>query len=56
MKKFKEKPPIGIVNRHFVDRLRLSDLRSAIARYYEAELKIPIEWIEEYNELIAKTI
>lgn len=48
-------PPIGLKPK-FVNRLeRLNEVRGAIARYYEAELKIPIEWIEEYNELIDVT-
>ena len=48
-------PPIGLKPK-FVNRLeRLSEVRGAIVRYYDAELKIPIEWIEEYNELIDNT-
>ena len=27
-------------------------MRSAIVRYCDAELPIPVEWVEEYNELI----
>ena len=47
--------PIGLKPK-FANRLeRLSEVRSAIVRYYDAELKIPVEWIEEYNELIDST-
>lgn len=58
MEKKKEKivmSPIGLKPK-LVNRLeRLGEVRSAIARYYDAELKIPIEWVEEYNELIDST-
>ena len=48
-------PPIGLKPK-FVNRFeRLQEVRSAIARYYDADMKIPIEWIEEYNELIDST-
>ena len=48
-------PPIGLKPK-FVNRLeRLNEVRGAIVRYYDAQLKIPIEWIEEYNELIDST-
>tara|TARA_R110002072_G_scaffold297806_1_gene470921 strand:- start:71 stop:253 length:183 start_codon:yes stop_codon:yes gene_type:complete len=58
MKKEHEKvgmPPIGLKPK-FVNRLeRLQEVRGAIVRYYDASMKIPIEWIEEYNELIDST-
>jgi hypothetical protein len=46
------KPPIGLRPKWASDKERLNEVRSAIVRYYDAELKIPIEWIEEYNQLI----
>ena len=49
------KPPIGLRPKWVSDKERLNEVRSAIVRYYDAELKIPIEWIEEYNELIDGT-
>lgn len=58
MKKEREqivKPPIGLRPKWVSDKERLNEVRSAIVRYYDAELKIPIEWIEEYNELIDST-
>lgn len=49
------KPPLGLKPK-FVNRLeRLNEIRGAIVRYYDAEMQIPIEWIEEYNELIELT-
>ena len=58
MKKEHEKveiPPIGLKPK-FVNRLeRLQEVRGAIVRYYDASMKIPIQWIEEYNELIDST-
>ena len=49
------KPPIGLIPKWVIDKERLNDIRGAIVRYYDAELKIPIEWIEEYNQLIDST-
>lgn len=31
---------------------RLGELRDAIDRYLEANQRVPVEWIEEYNELL----
>ena len=44
--------PIGLIPKFVSDRERLNEVRSAIVRYYDAELEIPIKWIEEYNDLI----
>lgn len=49
------KPPIGLKPKKLADEARLFEVRSAIVRYYEAGLKIPVEWIIEYNELIDST-
>lgn len=46
------KPPIGLRPKLVSDKERLNEVRGAIVRYYDAELKIPVEWIEEYNKLI----
>nr|DAT15495.1 MAG TPA: hypothetical protein [Caudoviricetes sp.] len=57
MKKIK-RPPLGIMPKDIyylnADKKRLSDLQDAIARYYNADLPINLEWIKEYNELITK--
>lgn len=57
MKKIK-RPPLGIIPKDIyylnADKKRLSDLQDAIARYYNADLPINLEWIKEYNELITK--
>jgi len=44
--------PIGLKPKFVKDLERLNEIREAIVRYYDAELEIPIKWIEEYNELI----
>jgi hypothetical protein len=49
------KPPIGLRPKWIIDKERLNEVRSAIVRYYDAELKIPIEWLKEYNQLIDST-
>ena len=46
------KPPIGLKPKKYHSLERLNEVRSAIVRYYDDELPIPVEWIEEYNELI----
>lgn len=46
------KPPLGLVPKFVRQKERLDEVRSAIARYYREEMKIPVEWVEEYNELI----
>ena len=47
-------PPLGLKPRFLVNEKRLYEVREAIVRYYNAEWQIPIEWIEEYNDLIEK--
>ena len=46
------KPPIGLKPKKYHSLERLNEVRSAIVRYYDNELPIPVEWIEEYNELL----
>ena len=50
------KPPLGLIPKRFHDERinteRFNEVCGAIARYYDAGLKINIEWIEEYNELV----
>lgn len=50
------KPPLGIIPKKINDELvkleRLNELSNAIARYYEAGLKINPDWITEYNDLV----
>ncbi len=50
------KPPLGLIPKKFhnerVKAERFNEVCGAIARYYDAGLKINIEWIEEYNELV----
>lgn len=50
------RPPLGLTPKKFhnerVKVERFNEVCGAIARYYDAGLKINIEWIEEYNELV----
>ena len=56
MKPKYKKPPIGLIPKEFheiqVKQSRFNDVCGAITRYYNEGLKINIEWIEEYNELV----
>jgi len=51
-----KKPPLGIIPKEFWEGQRLTELMGAISRYYSDYREIPIEWIEEYNELIKKQV
>ena len=46
------KLPLGIIPKKIWKEQRLGELRGAIDRYLEANQRVPIEWIEEYNELL----
>ena len=50
------KPPLGLTPKKFHDQRvkveRFNEVCGVIARHYDAGLKINIEWIEEYNELV----
>ena len=48
------KPPLGIIPKNLHEEKRLDKLRRAIQRYFDAELKLPVEWVMEYNELTDK--
>ncbi len=47
-----KKPPIGLFPRKLWEEKRLFDVCLAITRYYQDAREIPIEWVEEYNQLI----
>ncbi len=46
------KPPLGLIPREFIEYDRYIEICKAIVRYYNANIPIPIIWIEEYNELV----
>ena len=46
------KQPLGLIPKEIIRQKRFIEVRKAINRYYNAGLKIPIEWIIEYNELV----
>jgi len=50
------KPPLGLMPKklHYERAVfeRFNEVCEAMTRYYNASQKIPIEWIEEYNELV----
>lgn len=49
-----KRPPLGLAPKWIRDEQRLWEIQAAIVRYYEAEMPIPIEWVEEYNQLITE--
>lgn len=46
------KPPLGICPKRFHDEKRLQDLAQAINRRLCEPYEIPLDWIEEYNQLV----
>ena len=49
-----EKPPLGVMRQKVHDEIREGELGAAIIRYVEAEKEVPIEWVDEYNEIIER--
>jgi hypothetical protein len=49
-----KKPPIGIVPRRIFEEHRASEIAMAVERYTSHAHPIPIEWVEEYNEIVNK--
>ena len=50
-----EKPPIGLIPRWLHRDNRFIEVCGAIVRYYDAGIKIPLKWVEEYNDLIGES-
>lgn len=48
------KPPIGIKLRKLHEEDRMKDIADAAVRYENAGLKVPEEWIREYNDLLKR--
>lgn len=48
------RPPIGLEPQWAHIEQRLTDVREAVNRYMNAMYPIPVEWIQEYNELVEK--
>lgn len=50
------RPPLGLIHKKLHDERvkveRFNEVCGAIARYYDAGMKINVEWIKEYNELV----
>lgn len=49
------RPPLGLKPKHIHDEERMMAIREAIKRYVEAKKQIPLEWVNEYNELVRST-
>lgn len=46
-----EKLPLGLKPKRFHDEVRYEEVCGAIHRFYNTGKQIPLEWIEEYNDL-----
>ena len=49
-----KKPPLGVKPRHLHDTERIDEIGEAILRYLSEDYAIPLEWVEEYNELVGR--
>jgi hypothetical protein len=47
-------PPLGVRPRFVVDEDRIREIEAGIGRFLEAKWPIPIEVVNEYNELVDK--
>lgn len=48
------RPPLGLKPRSIWEDERICAIGRAIKGYFNEGKKIPIEWIEEYNELVGR--
>lgn len=46
-----EKPPLGLRPKFIWLKQRKTEIQEAVIRYFEAGVAVPIEWIEEYNDI-----
>lgn len=44
--------PLGIMPKRLHEEIRFKELGSAIYRMLAAYQEVPVEWIEEYNDLV----
>lgn len=49
-----KRPPLGLKPKSLWEYDRLKEIEGAIKRYIENCRLIPIEWVQEYNELAEK--
>ena len=49
-----EKPKLGLVPKRIHNQQRAEDIQFSIMANFENEKPIPIEWVEEYNELVGE--
>ena len=47
-----DRPPLGVMPKFICDRKRIDMIKDGIKRYIDANKAIPVDWIEEYNELV----
>ena len=47
-----QKPPLGLRPKSIVNEHRVKEISEAISRYTSAHYALPLEWIQEYNELV----
>ena len=53
-KRYYKKPPLGLKPHYVWLTERIDEIVDAINRYLEARVKVPDEWINEFNELLVE--
>jgi len=48
--------PLGLAPKWLIQEKRRNEISEAMSRYLTAGLKVPTEWVEEYNELVESII
>lgn len=46
-----ERPPLGLMPKRLWEEQRMGEIAAAVARYREAGMDVPMEWMLEYSEL-----
>lgn len=46
------KPPLGLMPKRLFLEQRFEDIKEAIERYVKANMEIPTEWLDEYEEIL----
>ena len=47
-----KRPPLGLSPRWLHKKTRRYEILDALGRYYEADMKVPAEWLDELRELM----
>ena len=49
-----EKPPLGLMERKYFEKIRVQEILAAMNRYIDANKKFPKAWKDELNDLLTR--